>query len=93
MRNAHSEFGEEVRFVGIDHRDQMGGAREFLAEFDLARFEHYFDPQGSVAGSLGGRGVPLTFFFRPGGELSYLHNGVLDERTLALHLDELVRSG
>jgi hypothetical protein len=34
--------------------------------------------------------VPLTFFFRPGGELSNLHYGVIDERTLVLQIDELV---
>jgi len=91
LRSANEQFGEEVRFIGIDTKDQMSGAREFIAEFDLGGFEHFFDSSGDVPGSLGGRGVPLTFFFRAGGELSYLHNGVIDERTLALHLDELVR--
>ena len=91
LRSANDQFGEEVRFIGIDTRDQMSGAREFIAEFDLTGFEHFFDSSGEVPGNLGGRGVPLTFFFRAGGELSHLHSGVIDERTLALHLDELVR--
>ncbi len=91
LRSANNEFGDEVRLIGIDTRDQMTGARAFIAEFDLGGFEHFFDSFGDVPGSLGGRGVPLTFFFRAGGELSHLHSGVIDERTLALHLDELVR--
>jgi len=87
----HEAFGNEVRFVGIDIRDSQGDARAFLAEFGLDVFEHYFDRTGAVPASLEGQGVPLTFFFRPGGELSYLHRGVIDERTLAVHLDELTR--
>jgi hypothetical protein len=37
--------------------------------------------------------VPHKFFFAPGGELVELHFGVIDERTLALNLDELLRRG
>jgi hypothetical protein len=44
-----------------------------------------------VPATFGGFGVPLTFFFAPGGELSYLHSGVIDERTLALQIDELLQ--
>ncbi|MDH3730792.1 MAG: TlpA family protein disulfide reductase [Acidimicrobiia bacterium] len=91
LAQAHTSFGDDIRFVGIDVRDSQSNAREFLAEFDLDIFEHYFDSTGVIPGAFGGRGVPLTFFFRQGGELSYLHFGVIDERTLAVHLDELTR--
>lgn len=91
LLSAHEQFGDEVRFVGIDVRDNQSGARGFLAEFDLDVFEHFFDSSGDIPASLGGRGVPLTFFFRPGGELAHLQRGVIDERTLALQLDNLVR--
>ena len=43
--------------------------------------------------ALGGSGVPLTYFFAPGGELVYFQPGVIDERTLALQIDELTRRG
>lgn len=88
---AYRRFGGEVRFIGIDVNDRQEDARRFLAEFGLDDFEHLFDRDGAVPAHLGGRGVPLTYFFRPGGQLSYLHHGVIDERTLALHLDDLVR--
>ncbi len=89
---AAEEFDEEVRFIGLDVRDTPTDAAEFIAEFfPTAPIEHYADPSGSIPSDLGGsRGVPLTFFFRPGGELSYLHFGVIDERTLVLQIDELV---
>jgi cytochrome c biogenesis protein CcmG/thiol:disulfide interchange protein DsbE len=88
---AHERFGDEVTFIGVDVRDNQDDARAFIAEFGLDAFPHLFDNTGAVPAALGGRGVPLTFFFEAGGELSYLHRGVIDERTLAVHLDELTR--
>ena len=88
---AHKSFGDDVRFVGLNVRDRQTGARAFLNEFDLDGFEHYFDPSGAVQGSLGQGGVPLTFFYAPGGTLVELHFGVIDERTLALNIDEILR--
>jgi len=80
-----------VRFIGLNVRDDQQGARTFIAEFfPEAPIEHYMDADGDVPVELGGtRGVPLTFFFAPGGELVKLHTGVIDERTLALQIDEI----
>ncbi len=92
LSKAAAQFEDDVRFVGLDVRDTPNGAAAFIAEFYLdAPIEHYADQPGSIPTDLGGnRGVPLTFFYRPGGELSYLHIGVIDERTLVLQIDELV---
>ncbi len=92
LSKAASQFKDDVRFVGLDVRDTPNGAAAFIAEFfPDAPIEHYADPSGAIPTDLGGnRGVPLTFFYRPGGELSYLHFGVIDERTLVLQIDELV---
>ena len=92
LDRAISEFGERVRFVGINVRDGQTGARRFIAEFLAdADIEHFLDRQGAVPPALGGSsGVPLTFFYEPGGGLVKLHFGVLDERTLALQIDELL---
>ena len=81
----------QVRFVGLNVRDDQTGAREFIAEFFAdAPLEHLFDAAGNIPVDLGGsRGVPLTFFYAPGGELVELHTGVIDERTLALQIDEI----
>ena len=89
---AATEYADDVLFIGLDVRDTPEGAAAFIAEFfPDAPITHLSDASGQVPTDLGGsRGVPLTFFFRPGGELSYLHFGVIDERTLALQVDELV---
>jgi cytochrome c biogenesis protein CcmG, thiol:disulfide interchange protein DsbE len=91
LRSAHAEHGTAVDFIGIDVRDSQSGAQSFIAEFGLDGFVHYFDGGGVVPASLRGFGVPLTFFFAPGGELIHLHSGVIDERTLALQIDEMLR--
>lgn len=82
---------DDVRFIGLNVRDDQEGARGFVAEFLAdAPIEHYFDADGNIPVDLGGtRGVPLTFFYAPGGELVTLHIGVIDERTLALQIDEI----
>ena len=92
LREAAAEWGDEVRFIGIDVRDTQDGARAFIAEFGLDGFEHRFDPTGSVPASLQAAGVPLTFFFDAGGGLRHVHRGVIDEGSLALQVDELLRS-
>ena len=94
LRSAHARLGDRVRFVGVAVRDRQGPARDFIAEFGLDGFEHYLDAPGAVPDDLGGFGVPLTFFFAPGGDLVEMHSGIIDERTLALQIDELLqRSG
>ncbi len=93
LRAAAREFDDRVRFVSVAVRDSERAAAEFIDEFRLGAFEHFFDPPGAVPAALGGRGVPLTFFFRPGGDLDTLHTGVIDERSLALRIDELLRGG
>jgi len=89
---AHGEYGDQIEFIGVDVQDSQAGAKAFLAEFELD-FDHFFDSDRQVPNAYGGFGTPITLFFAPGGELVSLHNGVVDERTLALNIDELMRRG
>jgi cytochrome c biogenesis protein CcmG/thiol:disulfide interchange protein DsbE len=89
---AHAEHGAQIEFIGVDVQDSQAGAKAFLAEFELD-FDHFFDPDRQVPNAYGGFGTPITLFFAPGGDLVSLHNGVVDERTLALNIDELMRLG
>jgi cytochrome c biogenesis protein CcmG/thiol:disulfide interchange protein DsbE len=91
LRRAHESFESEVRFVGLNVRDGQDSARAFVNEFHLDGFEHYFDPTGVAQQSLEARGVPITLFYAPGGELVELHFGIIDERALALNIDEIKR--
>jgi thiol-disulfide isomerase/thioredoxin len=91
LRAAAARHGDRVRFIGVAVEDREADAAAFIAEFGLTAIDHYLDPPGDVPAHLGGFGVPLTFFFAPGGDLVDLHRGIIDERTLALQIDELLR--
>lgn len=93
LLRAAAESGDGLRFIGIDVRDTQEAGRAFIGEFGLTALDHRFDPSGAVPRDLGGVGVPLTYFFYPGGELAYLHRGVIDERTLALWIDVISGTG
>ena len=95
LEQAASELGDRVDFYLLNVRDSQSGARGFIAEFfPDADFEYGFDRQGGITIDLGGnRGVPLTFFYAAGGDLVRLHTGVIDERTLALQIDEIIATG
>ncbi len=89
LERAFAEFGDEVRFIGVNVADTQSGAQGFIAEFGLS-FENLFDAPRAVPAALGGSGVPLTFFFASGGELVHYQPGVIDERMLALQIDEIL---
>jgi cytochrome c biogenesis protein CcmG/thiol:disulfide interchange protein DsbE len=87
------EYGDRIEFIGIDVADEQSAAKAFLGEFGLDGLDQYFDPDRAIPNSLAGFGTPITFFFGPHGELIRTHNGVIDERTLALNIDDLIRTG
>ncbi len=91
LLNQAARASDGVRFIALNVQDDQDGARGFIAEFfGDAPIDYLFDAGGDVPVALGGtRGVPMTFFFAPGGELVNLHAGVIDERTLALQIDEI----
>lgn len=84
-----------VRFVAVNVRDSLTDAKNFAADhFTGAPIEHFFDAAGDVPRVLGAsNGVPLTFFFAPGGELVDLHYGEIDEQDLAAKIAALVGGG
>ncbi len=86
---AHDKYASEIEFVGVSVQDNRTDALAFLDEFDLD-FDHFFDRDRQIPQLYGGIGTPITFFFGPNGELVRTHNGVVDERTLALNIDEIL---
>lgn len=90
LTEAHRLLGSEVRFIGIATEDTQPDARAFMDEFGL-EFENYFDRNGAVKAWIGTRGLPTTFFVAAGGEVVSTSFGIIDERLLALEIDELRR--
>ena len=92
LDRAHAVYGDEIEFIGVDVQDSQQGAKRFLDEFGLD-FDHFFDRNREIPNAYGGIGTPITMFFAPRGELINIHNGVVDERSLAINIDELRRLG
>ena len=88
LREASRVLGGEVDFIGVAVADNQGAARAFIEEFDIT-FENYFDRNRAIPAALERSGVPITFFFDADGTLVYAHSGVIDERTLAVNIDEV----
>lgn len=89
LNAAFEAHGTEIEFIGVDVQDNQPDAKAFLAEFGLG-FEHVFDRNRSIPNRFAGFGTPITFFFASGGELVTTRNGIIDERGLALGIDELL---
>lgn len=92
LGEAATRFWGEVTFLGLNVRDSQSGSRSFIAEFfPEAPISHIADPGGAIPVDLGAtRGVPITIFYRADGSVHAIHHGVIDERTLALQIDELL---
>lgn len=89
LRAAYDEFGDRVAFIGIDVQDNQADAKEFIAEFELD-IPHYFDRSRAIPNHYGVIGTPVTLFFDENGDRVGTHLGVIDERALALGIDELL---
>lgn len=89
LNEAFAKYGDRIEFIGVDVADNQADAKAFLDEFGLD-FDHFFDRDREIPAAYRGIGTPITFFFGPNGDLVNTHNGVIDERTLALNIDELL---
>lgn len=73
-----SEREPDVTFVGVNYKDDVAAAREFLAErgnpFDLS----LVDLDGSLGIDLGIAGAPETFLVDASGIIRYRHVGVIN---------------
>lgn len=89
LNEAFETHGANVEFIGVDVQDTQEGAKRFLAEFGL-EFDHFFDRGRAVPNHYATIGTPATLFFAPHGELVSAHSGVIDDRGLALGIDEIL---
>lgn len=73
-----SERHPDVTFVGVNYKDDVAAAREFLAErgnpFDLS----LVDADGRLGIDLGIAGAPETFLVDASGTIRYRHVGVIN---------------
>jgi len=81
--------GDEIAFIGVDVADSQTSAKRFLDEFGLD-YQHFFNRDRSIPNRYAAFGTPITLFFDADGQLVDTHPGVIDDRGLALGIDELL---
>jgi cytochrome c biogenesis protein CcmG, thiol:disulfide interchange protein DsbE len=89
LASAHAEFGDRVRFLGVDILDERGSARAFMREYDWT-YPSVFDASGRIRDGLGILGQPATLFYDASGELVRTWSGPLTEEVLAEGLEEIL---
>jgi cytochrome c biogenesis protein CcmG/thiol:disulfide interchange protein DsbE len=93
LTEAAAKYGDEIEFIGVDVQDSQEEAKAFVVEYGLTGLDHFFDPNRAIPNHYNAFGTPITFFFASGGELIRAHEGIVDERALALNIDELIELG
>jgi len=91
LTRAAEAHGSAIEFIGVDVQDTQPEAKQFIVEYRLTALDHFFDRNRSIPNHYKAFGTPITLFFGPDGQLIRSHEGIMDERTLALNIDELLQ--
>lgn len=90
LQRAAAGYGDEVVFLGVDSKDGLGPARDFLDRYGI-RYPNLFDADGSIRRALGMRGFPTTYIFDRSGRLVSTVFGGISEQTLAARIADARR--
>ena len=75
-----SERETDITFVGVNYKDDVDDAREFLGERGNPFKLSLVDANGSLGIDFGVAGAPETFLVDQSGTIRYKHVGVIDHR-------------
>ena len=90
VRMASRYAAQGVRFVGIDHTDQVAEALAFADRYDVP-YPSFSDQAGRFAAVLGYPGLPATFVVDANGTIRYrVFAAPIDEDTLTRLLDDVL---
>lgn len=70
-----------VRLVGLNYKDDLDKARQYLAKLGNPYLEVAVDESGSYGIDLGVYGAPETFIINPRGEVVFRYVGEVNERS------------
>ena len=79
-----------VRFLGVDQRDDTGGALGFVREFDIT-YPSAFDPSGTLAFRYELIGLPTTIIVDAEGQSVYRFTGIVTAEALTAALNDLLQ--
>jgi cytochrome c biogenesis protein CcmG/thiol:disulfide interchange protein DsbE len=83
-------YGDQgVRFLGINHRDDLDAAKAWIKEFGVP-YPSLYDPAGRTAADLGYPALPDTYVVDRQGTIRWVVFGQTDEKELEGLIDDLV---
>jgi len=74
LQKLAAKYGTRVAFLGVSSEDSKSESAEFLEE-DPVPYPSYYDLDGDIKESIGGRGFPDLAFYNRNGELVYFRPG------------------
>ncbi len=87
----HQERGDQVTFVGVNLRDQVGDAQALVEQTGVS-YDVFRDPGGDLAATMGVVVMPSTLFVAPDGRVIDMAAGELSADELRQRIDELMAS-
>jgi cytochrome c biogenesis protein CcmG/thiol:disulfide interchange protein DsbE len=81
LQRIHERFGDQVRFLGVDSRDDAGRAVEFLRTVGVT-YAQTVDPDGELLRQLGIPGLPVTVVLDSDGRVAHQKIGEITESEL-----------
>jgi peroxiredoxin len=84
---AHATYGDRVRFVGVNPRDDAARARAFAEERGV-RYESYLDPDGRFLTAVGIATFPTTLLVADDGSILVQRAGEVTQDELERLIDE-----
>lgn len=87
FEEVHQARGDEVRFVGINIGEDLGDARQFIADVG-ATYDQFADLDGDVSVALRATSMPVTVVIDADGAITTRHLGPLDQDGLNEAIDE-----
>lgn len=82
LQATHRRWGESIRMLGIDSRDEASAAAAFLTATGVT-YPQALDTSGQLPGRLGSPGLPVTIAIDAVGTVVYQHAGKLSTSDVA----------
>lgn len=77
LQSAYERYGERVAFLGVDTKDSLESAADFLGDVGVA-YPQIVDVDGDLLAHLGPSGLPVTVVLDGEGRIAEMHVGQLD---------------
>jgi peroxiredoxin len=87
---AHAEFGDQVRFIGVNPRDSIEKMERFASERGV-NYELYRDDFAEFTDAISAVNFPITLFVTPEGRIIE-QTGVIDADDLRTEIQELLEA-